>query len=909
MNILISGDVTKLRLISVFFLVAILGSATPLTFANTFDKASELIDKGNFSAGLKILRPLALRGDGNAQIKLGEMYQAGFGVPKDLKEAIRWYRLAADQGNANAQFTLGRMYGTGIRVPKDLKEAIRWYRLAADQGNANAQFKLGLMYASGDGVPKDLKEAIRWYRLAADQGDEYAQYFLGVSYEDGDGVPKDPQEAIRWYRLAADQGNARAQYNLGLMYASGDGVPKDLKEAIRWYRAAADQGDEYAQFSLGVRYANGDGVPKDPKESVRWYRLAADQGNATAQFILGVRYDNGDGVPKDPKEAVRWYRLAAKQGNASAQFNLGVGYANGDGVPKDPKEAVRWYRLAAKQGHADAQFNLGVSYLNGEGIAKDLKEAVSWHRLAAELGHASAQHNLGLMYDHGNGVPKDPQEAVRWYRLAAEQGIASAQFNLGNSYANGDGVPKDSQEAERWYRLAAEQGYAGAQHNLGLMYAKGEGIPRDYLAAYFWILIASIQGDKDSLQARDVIERALTLDQRTSVQQRARNWKPNTEGMRTADPTQVAQIQGRTLNEEDERQREKSKASSRINMQVSVTEPDNDGSYTISIETNTDTASLKINGDEQGGKPDGRYRINRVARAGQETKLQIVAGDVFGNNDSKTILVNRPTKETKAVFSSLDPSNVKRQPVRDAVAIIIGISSYKSLPKAEYADDDARAFYDYAMRALGVKPENIKLLVDSDADEVEIIKAFKTWLPSRVKASTHVYVYYSGHGLPTEDGQGLYLLPLRAERDFISRTSIQFQEINADIQAAKPKSVTIFIDACYSGQARSGEALIANARPVKLRAEKKLFPDHFTVISASQSDQISSSSSDLKHGIFSYYLMKGMEGDADVNKDGKITLGEMQVYLVENVGRQAGMMSRKQEPQLIGDSDRVLVGR
>jgi hypothetical protein len=52
-----------------------------------------------------------------------------------------------------------------------------------------------------------------------------------------------------------------------------------------------------------------------------------------------------------------------------------------------------------------------------------------------------------------------------------------------------------------------------------------------------------------------------------------------------------------------------------------------------------------------------------------------------------------------------------------------------------------------------------------------------------------------------------------------------------------------------------------------------------------------------------------MEGDADTDKDGKITLGEMQSYLVENVGRQAGMMNRKQEPQLIGDANRVLVGR
>jgi hypothetical protein len=64
-----------------------------------------------------------------------------------------------------------------------------------------------------------------------------------------------------------------------------------------------------------------------------------------------------------------------------------------------------------------------------------------------------------------------------------------------------------------------------------------------------------------------------------------------------------------------------------------------------------------------------------------------------------------------------------------------------------------------------------------------------------------------------------------------------------------------------------------------------------------------------RHGIFSYYLMRGMEGDADVNKDGRITAGEMQAYLLEQVSRQAGMQNRVQQPQLIGDANRVLVGR
>jgi uncharacterized caspase-like protein len=362
--------------------------------------------------------------------------------------------------------------------------------------------------------------------------------------------------------------------------------------------------------------------------------------------------------------------------------------------------------------------------------------------------------------------------------------------------------------------------------------------------------------------------------------------------------------------QEEKRVRGQASNNHRINLQTTNTQANTEGDFVINIQTGTDTASLKINGEEFGGRADGKYIIRKVARAGQETKFTIVAQDSNGNIDTKTITVTRQIAASSAVkYAELNPEQVKKQPERDAVAIIIGIADYKNLPRADYANDDARVFYDYAIRALGVKPENIKLLVDTDADDVAIYRAFKTWLPSRVKSSTDVYVYYSGHGLPTADGQGLYLLPQRADRDFIDKTAITQAEINAAIQAAKPRSVTIFLDACYSGQARSGETLIASARPVTLKAEKQLFPDNFTVITASQADQISSSSPDLKHGIFSYYLMRGMEGDADANRDGKITAGEMQTYLLEQVTRQAGMQNRVQQPQLIGDVNRVLVGR
>jgi hypothetical protein len=285
---------------------------------------------------------------------------------------------------------------------------------------------------------------------------------------------------------------------------------------------------------------------------------------------------------------------------------------------------------------------------------------------------------------------------------------------------------------------------------------------------------------------------------------------------------------------------------------------------------------------------------------------------VAQNSKPKSLKPDAPVITKKPARSQFDlqPDAMKRAASKDAVAIIIGIQDYKHMPSAEFANDDARHFYQYAIRALGVPPENIRALIDSGADQSDILKTFKIWLPQRVKSGqTEIYVFYSGHGLPTKNGDSFYFLPTSADKDFLDESAIELNKIIAALKTTNPKSVTFFLDSCYSGYARSGDTLLANARPAKLKSSEATFPSNFTVIAASQSDQISSSSPELKHGIFSYYLMRGMEGDADLNKDGKITTGEMHDYLAMQVPKQAEMLNRDQRPQMIGDKNRVLVNR
>jgi TPR repeat protein len=203
-------------------------------------------------------------------------------LPKDYKEAMHWYRIAADQGSAAAQVSVGAMYENGLGVKRDYAEALRWYREAADQGYTAAVVSIGSMYITGEGVEQDYAEGLRWYLKAADQGFVQAQYIVGDYYENGRGVQENYAEALRWYQKAADQDYASAQNNIGYLYERGKGVNQDDAEALRWYRKASERNNARAQYHIGMFYAEGRGVSRDLGQAHAWMEEAENNGNMDA---------------------------------------------------------------------------------------------------------------------------------------------------------------------------------------------------------------------------------------------------------------------------------------------------------------------------------------------------------------------------------------------------------------------------------------------------------------------------------------------------------------------------------------------------------------------------------------------------------------------------------------------------
>ncbi len=309
----------------------------------------------------------------------------------------------------------------------------------------------------------------------------------------------------------------------------------------------------------------------------------------------------------------------------------------------------------------------------------------------------------------------------------------------------------------------------------------------------------------------------------------------------------------------------------------------------------------------------GKFKVDRFnIDPGEVEEIKIVAIDKWNNKTEKTIKVTIDLKSTELArsFEDLKPNSVRVKTDKNKIAIIIGIEKYENLTNldAKYANRDAKAFRAYATKALGVKSSNIKLLVDDKATRSQTLKAFKLWLPKIAgDGGKDIHIFFAGHGLASDNGEDLYILPQDGESSLLEDTAISRVELISLIQKVNPKSVTMFFDTCYSGQTRDERLLVASLRPIRIVAEEQDTPNNFTIFTASNYDQTSGSIEETKHGMFSYYLMKGLEGKADTNRDKKITNGELIAYLKTNVSKEAFTQNREQDPMLSGDPDQVLM--
>ncbi|GLQ90238.1 tetratricopeptide repeat protein [Dyella flagellata] len=187
------------------------------------------LGRHDYAAAFAVFMPLAQNGDTSAQLKLGTMYQYGYGVPVDNHSAFEWYQKAAMQGDPDGEVDLGLMYQRGLGTRRDAAKAVEWFRRAEDRQWSRAELQLAIAYERGLGVRPDHAQAMEWLNKSLRQHYPKAQAYAGYLAFTGQGAPRDLNRALTLFRLAGSSVDefAEGDFYLAKMYFEGDGVAKD----------------------------------------------------------------------------------------------------------------------------------------------------------------------------------------------------------------------------------------------------------------------------------------------------------------------------------------------------------------------------------------------------------------------------------------------------------------------------------------------------------------------------------------------------------------------------------------------------------------------------------------------------------------------------------------------------------
>ncbi len=290
----------------------------------------------------------------------------------------------------------------------------------------------------------------------------------------------------------------------------------------------------------------------------------------------------------------------------------------------------------------------------------------------------------------------------------------------------------------------------------------------------------------------------------------------------------------------------------------------------------------------------------------------------FVNDPEMQMALRRPVIVEKAVPLPLEaskpgpasltdvellPPSAKRRP--SAYAVVFGIEQYREkLPKADFADRDAFLVGEYLTRVMGFPEENVVVRTNDKASLTDVRKYIENWLPNNVEKGSSVFIYYSGHGAPNSRTGDAYLVPYDGDPSFVETTSYPLKQLYAALDKLPARDITVVLDSCFSG-AGGRSVLGKGVRPMVLTLENQVVAGGKTVVlAASQGDQVSSTYDQKGHGLLTYYFLKGLQGEGDINKDGVIDMAELYEYVKPNVQKVARKQyNNEQTPQLLASPE------
>jgi hypothetical protein len=293
--------------------------------------------------------------------------------------------------------------------------------------------------------------------------------------------------------------------------------------------------------------------------------------------------------------------------------------------------------------------------------------------------------------------------------------------------------------------------------------------------------------------------------------------------------------------------------------------------------------------------PKGFSKSRLIYKSRQPSSLMATKKD-DGN------AVSSAMEHQQTIRSDVDTvPSLKSSVNTDAYAIVIGIEAYRrQLPKADFAVRDAQTVTDYLTKAMGYPEEQVIMLINGHAALGDFVKYFEKWLPNNVETNSTVFVYFSGHGAPDLQTGSAYLVPYDGDPAFIVETGYSLKRMYDALGKLPAKEIIVALDSCFSGA--GGRSVMApGARPLVMNLQTEVaLSKNMTVLSASAGDQISATYHEKGHGLFTYFLLKGIQNEGVLNPDGSLRMEDLYGYLKPEVVRIARKQyNNEQTPQLM----------
>ena len=320
-----------------------------------------------------------------------------------------------------------------------------------------------------------------------------------------------------------------------------------------------------------------------------------------------------------------------------------------------------------------------------------------------------------------------------------------------------------------------------------------------------------------------------------------------------------------------------------------------------------DTEILSLAGVAESTKGIAKFEIllNRQLASRKEGRdLQLVGKDLRRVDFSERIRLREGKNEITLLAQDAEGLTAKRtlsiqftRKREEVWAVVIGISKYRGIPSLKYAANDAREFYRYLTEVNAVPKDHIWLLLDEEATLDKLRSTLGTQLRRQAGKDDMVIIYLAGHGATerdatSPDGDGLekYILPTNADPKDLYSTAMPMSEVARIFNRISSERLVFISDTCYSG-ASGGRTIPVIGTRANVSGT---FLDRLSqgkgrvILTASDANEVSVEKDELKHGVFTYYLLEALRGRGDLDQDGMITIDEVYRYVSMKVPQATG---------------------